>query len=329
MWGLSRAHWPVAAAVIFFLGFEAIAVYIAVLNHRLTTELVRHTWRQPTVIRSAAAPANVATLYGVDWRITPPVSLAALPDYVARAFVAAEDVRFHHHFGIDPIGIARAFYTDLRAHGIVEGGSTIDQQIIKARFLTQERTWRRKFIEIVLALLLDARMTKDEILEIYLNDVYLGHSGGKPVLGVDEASRLYLDKMPSQLRLDEAAMLASIVRAPNRDNPWKRPDLVRARRDAILTVMQKHDWITDAQYREAASHDVRFVQGSIPQAPFPFYLRALRSEIVRDVGLRPVIEGGLTIICEMDPAAQRAAERASRRYPAQLESRFNWIRAQA
>ena len=71
------------------------------------------------------------------------------------------------------------------------------------------------------------------------------------------------------------------------------------------------------------------MQGSIPQAPFPFYLRALRSEIVRDVGLRPVIEGGLTIICEMDPAAQRAAERASRRYPAQLESRFNWIRAQA
>ena len=329
MWRLSRAQWPVVAAVIFFIGFETIAVYIAVLNHRLTAELVRHTWRQPTVIRSAAAPANVATLYGVDWRITPPVALRALPDYVPRAFVAAEDVRFHHHLGIDPIGMARAFYADLRAHGIVEGGSTIDQQIIKARFLSQERTWRRKFTEIVLAILLDARMSKNEILEVYLNDVYLGHSGGKPVLGVDEASRLYLDKLPSQLRVDEAAMLASIVRAPNRDNPWKRPDLVRARRDAILQVMQKHDWISDAQYREATSHDVRFVQGSIPQAPFPFYLRALRSEIVHEIGLRPVIEGGLTIICEMDPAAQRAAERAARRYPAQLESRFNWIRAQA
>jgi penicillin-binding protein 1B len=326
---LSRAHWPVVAAVIFFIAFEAIAVYIAVLNHRLTTELVRHTWREPTVIRSAASSAEVITLYGVDWRVTRPVSLASLPDYVPKAFVAAEDVRFRRHFGIDPIGIARAFFADVRARGIVEGGSTIDQQIVKARFLSQERTWRRKFTEIILAILLDARMSKDEILEIYLNDVYLGHNGGKPVLGVDEASRLYLDKLPSELRVDEAAMLACIVRAPNRDNPWKRPDIVRGRRDATLAIMLKLEWITAAQYREAVSHDVHFVQGSIPQAPFPFYLRALRSEIVRQIGLRPVIEGGLTIVCEMDPDAQRAAERAARRVAPQLESRFSWIRAEA
>src|SRR5205823_14904074 len=165
-------------------------------------------------------------------------------------FLAAEDVRFRHHPGIDPIGMARAFFSNLRAGGITQGGSTIDQQIVKARFLSQERTYKRKFVEIILAILLDARLPKDEILEIYLNDVYLGHNGGKPVLGVDEASRLYLDKMPSQLRLDEAAMLASIVRAPNRDNPSKRPDLVRARRDAILQIMQKHEWISEPQYRE-------------------------------------------------------------------------------
>src|SRR5438105_1866626 len=329
MWRLSRAQWPVVVAVIFFAAGEALAVYIFVLNRRLTNELVNHTWRQPTVIRSAASSDEIATLYGVDWRVTPPVSLASLPDYVPKAFVAAEDVRFHHHFGVDPIGMARALFADLRAHGITQGGSTIDQQIVKARFLSQERTWKRKFIEIVLALLLDARMSKDEILEVYLNEVYLGHNGGKPVLGVDEASRLYFDKLPSHLRIDEAALLASIVRAPNRDNPWKRPDLVRARRDGILAVMQGHDWISDGQYREARSHDVQFVQGSIPQAPFPFYLRALRSEIVRAVGLRPVIEGGLTIVCEMDPDAQRAAERAARRFAPQLESRFSWIRAEA
>src|ERR1700720_1822400 len=223
---LSRAHWPVVAAVIFLIAFEAIAVDIAVLNPRRTNELVRHTWREPTVIRSAASSAEVITLYGVDWRITPPVSLASLPDYVPKAFVAAEDVRFRRHFGIDPIGIARAFFADVRARGIVEGGSTIDQQIIKARFLSQERTWRRKFTEIILAILLDARMSKDEILEIYLNDVYLGHNGGKPVLGVDEASRLYFGGPPSRLRADEAALLASIVRAPNRDTPQKRPDIV-------------------------------------------------------------------------------------------------------
>jgi len=328
MWRLSRSqHWPVVLAVIVFVVFEALAIYMFVMNRRLTNELVHHTWRKPTVILSAAPSSKitVARLYGVDWRVTPPISIAALPDYVPNAFIAAEDVRFRHHLGFDPIGIARALFTNLRAGGITQGGSTIDQQIVKARFLSQERTWRRKFVEVVLAVVLDARLSKDEILEIYLNDVYLGHNGGKPVLGIDEASRLYLDKLPGQLRLDEAAMLASIVRAPNRDNPWKRPDLVRSRRDGILAVMQKHRWITDDQYRTAISHDVRFGQGVIPQAPFPFYLRALRSELVKQIGVRSVIEGALTIVCEMDPAAQRAAERVARRAPAQLVSRYSWI----
>src|SRR5438874_1875850 len=124
-------------------------------------------------------------------------------------------------------------------------------------------------------------------------------------------------------------MLASIVRAPNRDNPFKRPDLVRSRRDGVLAVMQKRGWITEAQFRETTSHDVRFIQGTIPIAPYPFYLRALRSELVKDIGVRHVIEGGLTITCEMDPQAQRAAERAARDSPPRLESRYSWLAATA
>jgi penicillin-binding protein 1B len=331
---LSRVRvprWGVVIAIVIFAACEALAVYVFVLDRRLTRELVRHTWRQPTVLLSTAheAPQRVATLYGADWRVTPPVPLEALPRYVADAFVAAEDVRFRHHLGFDPIGIARAAVADIRRGGIAQGGSTIDQQIIKARYLSSERTWHRKIIEIVLAVVLDARLSKDEILEIYLNDVYLGHSGGKPVLGVDEAARLYLDKLAPQLRLDEAATLASIVRAPNRDNPGKRPDIVRARRNAVLAVMKEHRWITDDQYREAAARDVKFTGGSLPDAPYPFYLRALRSELVAHIGLRSVIEGGLTILCEMDPVAQRAAERVASRAPAQLEARYSWIAQQA
>lgn len=309
----------------------ACAGYLFALNRRVTRELVRHGWREPTVIVSAAGGGGreIARLYGVDWRVSAPVSLGDVPRYVANAFVAAEDVRFRHHPGIDPIGMFRALWTNVRAHGIAQGGSTIDQQIIKARFLTQERTLRRKVVEIPLALLLDARMTKDEILEVYLNDVYLGHSGGKPVLGIDEASRLYFGKPASRLRVDEAALLASIVRAPNRDTPDKRPDLARARRDAILSIMQKHRWITDDQYRQAVAREVEFPGGAVPQAPYPFYLRALRSEIVNEIGVRPVIEGGLRIVCEMDPVAQSAAERSARRGAAQLESRYFWIREQS
>jgi penicillin-binding protein 1B len=320
-----------AMAVAIFAGMELVAGYLAVLNHRLSRELISHSWREPMTFVSAAQaqPVTIAQLYGVDWRVVPPVSLASLPDYVPNAFLAAEDVRFRHHPGIDPIGMARALFTNIRAHGITQGGSTIDQQIVKARFLSQERTWRRKFTEIALALLLDARMRKDEILEIYLNDVYLGHSGGKPVLGVDEASRLYFGKLPSRLRADEAALLASIVRAPNRDTPEKRPDIARARRDAILAVMRDHGWIDDARYRDAIDRPVEFVGGSIPESPYPFYFRALRAEMLQEIGLRPIIEGGLTIVCEMDPDAQRAAERAARRGAAQLEARVPWIRAEA
>src|SRR6185503_16697051 len=141
---LSRLHvprWAVVIAVVIFVAFEAFAVYLFLLNRRLTRELVQQTWRQPTVLLSAAhdAPQRIATLYGADWRVTQPVSLQALPKYVGNAFLAAEDERFRHHFGVDPIGIARALVTDIRRGGIAQGGSTIDQQIIKARFLSSER----------------------------------------------------------------------------------------------------------------------------------------------------------------------------------------------
>jgi len=317
-------------AVLVWIAFFSASCYVFILNRRLSRELVSHTWREPTQLISAAGtPRVVATLYGVDWRITPPVTIDSLPPYVPNAFLAAEDVRFHHHIGVDPIGMARALWTDLRSHGIAQGGSTIDQQIVKARFLSQERTWRRKFVEILLALMLDARLSKDEILEIYLNDIYLGHSGGKPVLGIDEASRLYFDKLPRDLRVDEAAVLAGMIRAPNRDTPEKRPDIVRARRDAILHVMRSHGWIDDEQLNAATARGVDFRGGDVPRAPYPFYLRALRAELVRQVGVGRVIEGGLKIVCEMDPAAQEAAERAAFRAPAQLQSRFSWIRAEA
>lgn len=324
-------RWLAAIAIIAFVLAEAFCIYIFVLNRRLTRELVSHAWREPTVILSAAhnPPVHVATLYGIDWRFTPLVTLRLLPDYVPRAFLAAEDVRFHHHIGIDPIGMTRALFTNIRAGGIAAGGSTIDQQIVKTRFLSQERTWRRKITEIILAVLLDARMPKDEILEVYLNEVYLGHSGGKPVLGIDEASRLYFDKKPSELRVDEAAVLAGMIRAPNRDTPEKRPDIARARRDAILAVMHDHDWINDAELAAAKARDVEFSGGEVPQAPYPFYLRALRADIVKEIGVRPVLKGGLTIICEMDPAAQRSAERVAARAPAVLEASHSWLRSQA
>ncbi|HEX7829008.1 MAG TPA: PBP1A family penicillin-binding protein [Thermoanaerobaculia bacterium] len=314
-----------------FVALESLAIYVFILDRRIARELGAQSWREPTRIVSAAKAKNVEVMrvYGTGWRITPPVLLEQLPPHIADAFIAAEDVRFRSHFGIDPIGIARAGFANVRAGGIAQGGSTIPQQIVKQRFLTNERTWRRKIVEGLLAVALDARFTKDEILELYLNDVYLGHQNGIPTLGIDEAARLYFDKSPRRLRLDEAALLAAMIRAPNRDTPEKRPDIARARRNAILNVMKEREWINDAQFREATSHDVDVSRGALPETPYPWYLRALRAEVTREIGERKIAAGGLTIVCEIDPAAQRAAEVEARRGAARLVSRYSWIRQQA
>jgi 1A family penicillin-binding protein len=317
--------------VILFAAIQILSVYLFLLNRRISRELVDRRWAEPTIIRSAAGRSEreILRVYGVGWGMTPPVAIGDLPPHIPNAFLAAEDVRFRSHLGIDPIGIARALFRNVRAGGITQGGSTINQQIIKTRYLSQERKWSRKIVEAILAVVLDARLSKDEILELYLSDVYLGHHDGKPILGIDEASRIYFGKTPARLRADEAALLAGIVRAPNRDNPQKRPELALSRRNAILLVMEDRGWLTAEQARAATARPVEFKGGSVPLQPYPYYLRALRSEIIGRIGMRRIVEGGLTIVCEMDPEAQGAAERAARRGAQSLEARFSWIRRQA
>lgn len=324
-------RWTLPLFIALFIAVETFAIYIFVLNRRIARELEDRTWREPTTIMTAAGgrTREVARLYGVDWRPTPPVLLEKLPAHVGDAFLAAEDVRFRKHIGLDPIGIARALFANVRAGGIAQGGSTIPQQIVKQRFLSNERTWRRKIVEMVLAVVLDARLSKDELLELYLNEVYLGHDGGTAILGIDEASRLYFDKPPRELRVDEAATLAGMIRAPNRDNPEKRPEVARARRNAILEVMHDRGWIDDDELRAAKDRQVEVSRGRLPARKYPFYLRALRGEVVRQAGMRAVVAGKLTIVSEIDPDAQEAAERAARRGAARLESRYRWIRAQS
>ena len=326
---LRLPRWTVIIAIAIFAATQWFSVYLFLLNRRISRELTRHSWRAPTIIMSAAGGRDreVLRVYGVGWSVTPPVEIDSLPPHVPNAFLAAEDVRFRSHIGVDPIGIARAMFRNVKAGGITQGGSTIAQQIIKMRYLSQERTWSRKFVEAIMAVVLDARLSKDDILELYLNDIYLGHHEGKPVLGIDEAARLYFDKPPGRLRADEAALLASMVRAPNRD-PLRRPELTRARRNTILSVMKERDWITAEQFTAATGRPVDFDRGSIPALPYPFYVRALRSEIIERIGIRRIIEGGLTIRCEIDPAAQKAAERSARAGASSLESRYRWIRRQ-
>ena len=177
-----------------------------------------------------------------------PVDVSKLPKYVSGAFIAIEDRRFYSHMGIDPKAIARALNANARAGGVAEGGSTITQQLAKNAFLSNKRTLRRKAQEAIIALYLEARLSKDEILSRYLSSVYFGDGA----FGLRAAARHYFDKTPEALSIGEAAMLAGLVKAPSRLAPTENLEGARERMRIVLGAMADTGLITKAQARRAA-----------------------------------------------------------------------------
>src|SRR5262245_2146055 len=175
------------------------------------------------------------------------VTLKELPPYLPRAVVAIEDRRFYSHFGLDPIGLARAAVANLLRRGVAQGGSTITQQLAKNLFLTQERTLLRKLQEVVLALWLERKFSKTEILELYLNRVYFG-SGA---YGVDAAAQRYCGKSAGQVKIAEAAMLAGLVKSPSRLAPTRNPDGAERRAQTVLAAMADTGAITETMAKSA------------------------------------------------------------------------------
>ena len=320
-----RSRIAVAVLAAFLLLVGVFVVILAVYLPRVVTELSPGSWKTPTRILDRNGKP-ILELYGAEWRLTDPVVLEKLPKHVPNAFLAAEDVRFYRHFGIDPRGVGRAALTNLRSGGIAQGGSTITQQLVKTRFLTAERTFTRKGIEAILSILVELRLSKEEILEAYLNDVYLGHRDGRTIAGLDEASRAYFDKSPQKLTLAEAALLAGIVRAPNRDNPDERAKVAKQRRDAVLGVMLAQKWIDQADHDAAIDDRVRFRPGKLRTTPHPYLVAALRSEIAERANPRSLRTGGLQIHTSIDARMQRAAEDAVRGGTRRLQNRYSWLR---
>lgn len=318
----NRAKIPLLILAVFAIGILAVAGWY---GYRVWAELGTRPWRNPTTIVDHDGE-TILEMYGDSWRPADPILLDELPDEVAHAFLAAEDIRFRSHIGIDPIGIGRALLTNVRAGGISQGGSTITQQLAKTKFFSNDRTFRRKALEAVVAPLIELRLSKDDILEAYLNDVYLGHHNGRPVQGIDEAARLYFDKSAEDLTPADAALLAGMVRAPNRDTVEKKPEVATARRNAILQVMRDQEWITSAQYEDAIEENIEFDSGTLRAAPHPWAMRALRAELVDRVGERRLRGGGLTIHSTLDLDMQKAAESAVRKGVERLRSRHSWIR---
>src|SRR5215471_8145904 len=181
------------------------------------------------------------------------VTLKELPPYLPNAFVAIEDRRFWRHYGIDPLGLVRAAAANLVRRGVAQGGSTITQQLAKNLFLTQKRTLWRKLQEVVLAIWLERKFSKDEILALYLNRVYFGAGA----YGVDAAAQRYFGKPAKRVTLAEAAMLAGLVRSPSRLAPSRNPAGAEKRGQIVLKAMADAGLITDAMAKTALAQPAR------------------------------------------------------------------------
>jgi penicillin-binding protein 1A len=178
------------------------------------------------------------------------VRIEQLPDYVPNAVIAIEDRRFRYHYGVDPVGLVRAAARNVFAGDVVEGGSTLTQQLAKNMFLTPERSLKRKVQEVVLALWLETKYSKDEILEMYLNRVYFGAGA----YGIDAAARRYFDREAHELTLPQAAMLAGVLPAPSYYSPTRNPEAARRRAALVLAAMAEEGFVTSAEAGQAREH---------------------------------------------------------------------------
>jgi penicillin-binding protein 1A len=289
-WGLVLGLWLVIAAA-------GIMVWVAINLPPIQSLEIPKRPPQIEIVGLDGKPlATRGEMHGAT------VTLKELPPYLPRAFIAIEDRRFYSHIGIDPIGLMRAAAANVMRRGVAQGGSTITQQLAKNLFLTQERTYWRKLQEVVLALWLERKFSKTEILELYLNRVYFGAGA----YGVDAAAQRYFGKSASKVRVAEAAMLAGLVKSPSRLAPSRNLNGAQKRAQAVVTAMADQGFITESIAKAALLQPARAVKpvgtGTVN------YIADWVMDVLDD--LVGHVEDDIVIVTSIDPALQAVAEKA-------------------
>jgi penicillin-binding protein 1B len=264
-------------------------------------------------------PEEVGRIFGPGRESRRMVPLSAIPKRLQDAVLAAEDARFRSHIGIDFPGIARAAIENLRRLRFAQGGSTITQQLAKNFFLTPEKSLLRKLREAELAFLLEIRFTKDEILEAYLNKIYFGQEGSKGIYGVEEASRFYFSKSVGDLSLEETALLAGIIRSPNRYSPLRMPAAAKERRNWVLSRMAQLGMIDARDSARAARSPVRTNPRPMPARGGEYFADYIQRYAEDGLGDGKLHRTGYRIYSSLDPFHQAAAEAAVRQGLSDIE----------
>jgi len=298
------------------------------LRLELEGERIARVLREGESLGSAVLESEIltsaATRPGEEYH---PIALADAPRVLVHAVLAAEDHRFFEHGGLDVRGLLRAAWANLRAGRVRQGGSTITQQLVKNRLVGPERTFWRKLREAWLATIIEWRYSKEQILEAYLNEIYLGQRGSLAIRGVGAAARAYFGKEVHQLSLADAALIAGLVRAPNSYSPAGNPERARQRRDAILQRMRELGWITPADFERGRRQPIRLQTVATTAQSAPYFTDYVRQEVEQRLGVGVIdSQRGARVQTPLDLTLQRFAEAAVARGLDQIERTWPRLR---
>ena len=263
-----------------------------------------------TLAAVALEPEELTGIYQGEWEDRRAVKVVEVAPVLVRAILATEDSRFFSHHGVDVIGIGRAVVTNLRSGKVRQGGSTLTQQLMKNFFLTTDRTFSRKLTEVGMALVAERRYSKMQILENYLNEIYLGQRGARGVFGVAEASDFYFGKQPRDLSVPEAALIAGLIRAPNAYSPFVAPERALERRNTVLRLLLAAGEIDQAAYDAATASPLGVVTAPPDGTTAPFFVDYVKAELAKRFPADVLTTEGLNIYTTLDPLLQEQAQRA-------------------
>lgn len=273
-------------------------------------------------------PELIGSFLGASGKDRIPVRLWDVPDHLVQAILSIEDQRFFEHGGLDLKRIAAATLANLRARRIVQGASTLTQQLAKNLYLSPRRTLIRKFRETAIALVLERRYSKDQILEAYLNEVYLGQEGGLAIHGVGRAAQHYFGKDVSALDLSEAATLAALIRGPSLYSPFRSPETARSRRDLVLSRMLERGVIAEEACEEARRAPLDLKVAQQPARSLQYFVDFVAEQLQVSHGPDALDGGGLAVFTTLDVRLQLAAEEAVREGLSQLEAWYPQLAGQ-
>ncbi len=266
----------------------------------------------------------VAQYVGIDPIMQEEAPLGKIPPYCSNGVMAIEDPRFLEHQGVNYRGIFRAIIKNVTSGRMVQGGSTITQQLVKNYFLTNEKTIKRKLQEFVMAYMLESKFTKDQILETYLNIIYMGQNGPFQVRGFGAAARFYFNKDISTLNLSECALLAAVVNGPGVYDPFKQPVKAFSRRGLVLDKMLEHQFIAAADAETAKDQPLPTAQPRLATETAPYYLDAVRKQLQA----QNIEIAGAKIYTAMDLESQQFAQEALKNHLSRLEEQNKLVKSQ-